>query len=208
LNPEDYRRWSKLAARYLDDREKVEKLRPYFASQRLYGAATVRNGMTGNSTVWRHVETIAKKNKATTQFPSFKISLDNSSQSIKSFSKTAMNDEDCFRASLREIEQFPRDELTQAQAWAAGDVVGMARIATSSARKIECENISISLGEGQQLSGSALAEGKRQAWLSSVDQATKAAGAVAFGVLPIDLALGDDGYIASLEQSGYEVSIE
>ncbi len=118
-----------------------------------------------------------------------------------------MNDGPCFRAVLKEIAQLPNAEIVQAQAWAAGDIDGMTRIAASENRRMECESISIALADDSNLNGKHLDEMRRQAWLSSLSQAISN-GPIAFGILPIELALGQDGYLATLENSGYKVTVQ
>jgi hypothetical protein len=207
LNSKDYNEWSALASRYSVDTKELERLRPYFASHKLHAAALKSHGMMSTSFIWKNLQEIARKDRKNVIFPKADIYLDNPTQSIKRFAGAEMNDGPCFRAVLKEIAQLPNAEIVQAQAWAAGDIDGMTRIAASENRRMECESISIALADDSNLNGKHLDEMRRQAWLSSLSQAISN-GPIAFGILPIELALGQDGYLATLENSGYKVTVQ
>jgi hypothetical protein len=208
LPPDDYARWAPLAARYLGDEvHDVETLRPYFAAQALQGAQGSRLGWTSSLPVWRHLGDIARGSHIPVVLPRHEIRITDPAKVIADFSATALQDLACFRAGLGRVEQFPHDELLQATAWAEGDIAGMEASASEEKWRQDCDSLlSSSFADHDLGQGSAL-DGKREAWLRAVHEALSAHG-TAFAVLPIDLALGNDGYVSTLAGEGYGISAQ
>lgn len=208
LPPDDYARWTSLAGRYLGgDARDAEEMRPYFAVQELQGAQASRLGWSSSLPVWQHLGNIAKESSIPVVLPQHEIRITDPSNMISKFSNTPLQDLACFRAGLARVEQFLRDELQQANAWAEGDIAGMEASASEERWRQECESPLFSSAAARDLDRGSALDGKREAWLRAVRDALSAHG-TAFALLPIDLALGADGYVSRLAGEGYEVSAQ
>ena len=207
LEPADYARWEQLSRDRLAERATVEKLRPYFAASALYNAILAEASMVGYERIDDHLEGIAKAKAMPRVTPRHRVLIKGASNALGQIQSTASVDTACFRSTLDAVEQFPLSEIKQAQAWAIGDIEAMALDAGQIRLRSACDGLAAGGNVEPGLSVSALADGKKLAWMKSLTDGL-AEHPVIFSVLPVHLALGDEGYLQLLEQNGFEVTYQ
>lgn len=206
VSQEDYRRWAELLQKYMGRERDLETLRPNFAIQELYGAALRSAGLGSSTSAYRRLRDQAASLGIPIVSPRYTLQIDLSDGAVRNLTTAGMDSQRCFRSGLRVIEQFPVPEIAQANAWSEGDVAGMAPTPTETQWRAACDGLAsdvLAILQGQALD---IGTEKFNAWLNALEEPSKEKG-WSFAVLPIYLALGDEGYLEKLKNSGYEVSL-
>mgnify|MGYP000868816589 CR=1 FL=1 len=203
LPPELYRRWQQAKARHMPRNRAVERWRPVFAVQKLYQEAIQALGLRFGGVVWPVVERTAKRNDIEIVRPSIEVELEQPRQAIKAFSRSPLDDLECFQLSLDRLDLDLGNARARALAWAEGDLEGIADLSQVDPGPACIEAVLNSSVISEQ--GMAdLPQRLRAAWLEAVDQAL-AEHPQSFAILPMNFLLGEDGALARLEARGYRV---
>ena len=104
VTPEQYARWTVLKARYIGGDRGVEEWRPLFAALELYNKAIARTGLSDSSIVMDLVRKTAKRNGVTVTEPKVVVKLADPKSALKEFSRTTLDDTDCFAKTLERLE--------------------------------------------------------------------------------------------------------
>lgn len=202
LPGEVYIRWLKLKEKYMKgNNESIEKLRPLYAAQKLFGHAVESVGFGGDAGVWDTVNDIAKKNKLKKTYPSINIEMKDPRGTIKKFKETPLEDVTCFTQTIERLETDLENMRLRANAWAIGDVNVLQDLALID-QNTSCNTAFFSSAVAQD-TGDMEAQ-LQNAWTASVENALQRNRST-FAVLPLVDLLKVNGYLESLRAKGYSI---
>lgn len=203
LPPELYSRWQTLKARHMPRNRSVERWRPLFAADRLYSEAIKGEGLRAGGVVGPVVERAARRNDVPTEQPAVEIRIEDPRGLLRRFSQTALADTECLDLTMARLEQDLDRMRERANAWAVGDLDRLLALAGVDPGRA-CFDAVLQSSLIAELGQEGLPERLRDAWLEAVDAAL-AAHATSFGIMPMNLMLGEDGVLAVLTARGYTV---
>jgi hypothetical protein len=203
LPPEDYARWQTLKAVYLPRDGGVEKRRPILAALDLLDAALDKNDLSWRDVVMRVVRRAAKANDVPVERPSVSIVVEDAKAAVKEFADSPVNDLDCFRKTLDQVQNDLGTLATRANAWALGEVAMLSDLPYTDNAKA-CTDAVLSTGLAQRSGFGDLPARVKAAWLQSAQKAL-ATHDESFAVLSMARVVGPSGYLAELEKLGYTV---
>lgn len=200
-----YERWLVLKAKYMGNDRGVEKVRPIFASGKLFDKAIGKIGLTYNTKVTKKVRKIAKRNKLEFIKPIIKIELNKPKSSIKKFKKTQISDLECFIKTLDRLEGDLTVMSQRAYAWAVGDVAKIKDLQSPDQNKA-CTAAILNNEIVKDMGMSDIRSRLRKIW---IDEALMALSKnkETFAILPIYNLLGDESYLLDLANKGFTVDI-
>jgi len=205
LPPELYARWQVLKAKYLGNDRGVERLRPIFAADALYGKALDKSGLTRDDESWERVRKAAKKSRVPIVEPLVKLPLDDPKQALSDFKSTAgALDVACLEVTLTRLETDLDAMRQRANAWAIGDLAALRNLPYPDQR----EACRAAVASNPRL-GEKIADIRAQvdaAWLQAAQDAL-ATNRVTLAVLPIADLVKPDGRLAQLQAKGYTVEL-
>lgn len=203
VSPASYARWLVLKARYIGHDSGVEKWRPLFAVQKLYGEAMQESKLDNAKSVWPVIADAIEKYHPTVTSVQESIVVTDPKPLLKEFSKTTLDDLACFDDTMTRIETDIDTMRARANAWATGDIAQL-RALPPAYRWEACSSAFTEAGIGKRL-GFGDAQHKVEAkWFAAADAALSH-NAVTFATLPLTRMLADDGYLAKLRAKGYTV---
>ncbi|MFA5591360.1 MAG: TraB/GumN family protein [Lysobacteraceae bacterium] len=118
----DYARWQVLKARYLGRDRGVEKRRPIAAAMELREEAFDRSDLSWRDVVGREVKRAARRSGVPFEQPTVTLRVENARAALKEFSRNELDDLECFRLTLDQVERDLDTLATRANAWAMGEV--------------------------------------------------------------------------------------
>lgn len=198
-----YARWLTLKERYLGRNDDVERWRPIFAAQKLYFAALRKSGLEPYGVVWPAVEKRARKARLSITEPEVRVTIEKPREAIRDFKQAPLSDLDCFAKTIERLESDVELMRVRANAWAAGDVEALRRLAPVD-QASACIAVVMNSSLVQERGLADLPERATSAWLGAAEAAL-ARNASTVAVLSIDRILAPDGVVARLEARGYEV---
>ena len=198
-----YARWLPLKARYLGNDRRVEVWRPIFAAQELYRAALKTNGLVPYDGVWPAVEKLARKARVPITEPTIELKVEKARAAIKEFKSTPFADVECFSRTLQRLESDLDLMRERANAWAAGDVARLRRLAPVE-RASACIGVLLESSFMQQRGFGDVLERTRNAWVAAAEMSL-ASNESTVAVLSVDEILKPNGYVARLKDKGYVV---
>lgn len=206
LSPDLYARWARAKARYLPRDRSVEAKRPLMAAEDLFKAAIAAHGLS-NARVWAtpaREATAAAGAKSTA--PQIEVNLDaaKAKAMLKEARKVSFNDAACMDATLDAIEQDLPRMITNANAWATGD---LARV---NFRQIErrdrvCADVFDNLEVARKYGLPNMAASISNRWMEETESALKR-NRTTVAIVSLENILGPNGYVARLRAKGYEVT--
>jgi uncharacterized protein YbaP (TraB family) len=117
-----YMRWLKLKEKYMGDNKSIEKVRPIFASQKLFAKAIKKTGLKSGSEIEKTVRKHAKKSKLEMIQPEITIDLNNPKKALKKFKKTEIDVLECLTKLLDRLETELNAMRFRAIAWSYVDI--------------------------------------------------------------------------------------
>jgi len=199
-----YARWLPLKARYLGSDGGVEAWRPIFAAQELYRAALKKNDLVPYDGVWPAVAKLARKARVPITEPEIELKVEKARATIKEFKSTPLSDVECFSRTLQRLETDLDLMRERANAWAAGDVARLRRLAPIE-RASACIGVVLESSFMQQRGLGDVLERTRNAWVAAAEKSL-ASNESTVAVLSVDEILKPDGYVAQLKSRGYVVT--
>jgi len=199
-----YARWLPLKARYLGSDGRVEAWRPIFAAQELYRAALKKNDLVPYDGVWPAVAKLARKARVPITEPEIELKVEKARATIKEFKSTPLSDVECFSRTLQRLETDLDLMRERANAWAAGDVARLRRLAPIE-RASACIGVVLESSFMQQRGLGDVLERTRNAWVAAAEKSL-ASNESTVAVLSVDEILKPDGYVAQLKSRGYVVT--
>lgn len=203
LPPADYARWLTLKARYLPRDNSLEKRRPILAVMELRDAAFEQQDLSWRDVVMRVVKRAAKDHDVPTERPEITLVVEDAKAAVKEFANSPVNDLDCFRKTMDQVENDLDTLATRANAWAQGEVA-MLRELPYTDNSQACTDALLSTGLAQRSGFSDLPARAKAAWLAAAEKAL-AENPESFAVLSMARVVGEKGYLVELEKLGYAV---
>ncbi|MFS8136556.1 MAG: TraB/GumN family protein [Thermomonas sp.] len=203
VSPQSYARWLALKARYIGSDSGVEKWRPLFAAQELYGEAMKKSGLDGKDIVASAVTRAIDAHHPAVTAVKEEIVITDLKPLLKEFSKTTLDDIACFDNTMTRIETDLDAMRARANAWATGDMAALQSLA-SPYQWEACSGAITEAGIGKRLGFGDAQQKLEVKWMAAVDAAlTK--NTVTFATLNLREMLGANGYLAKLKAKGYMV---
>ncbi|TFW32854.1 TraB/GumN family protein [Massilia horti] len=204
LPPDVYARWLPLRKKYFKDDEGIERERPVFVAEELYGRALAASGLGNGREVRMAIDTIVRKSKIKITESTANAEIKEPGKALKEFKKSAMDDTACFAKTLTQLETDIDAMRVRANAWAIGDLAVIENLDYAD-RKAACDAAFLSspiLNSESDLK--MMRERVRQAWLASVDKSLETNSST-FAVLEMKDILDPHGLLAALRAKGYTV---
>ena len=199
-----YARWQVQKGKYIGDDDGVERVRPFFAAEKLLDAGLKKNGLVYNIDVREQVEKLARQGKVKVTGTMLEVELDDPRRILKEFKQMQMADLTCFTKTLERLDGDIDAMRMRANAWANGNIAEIARLDYAE-RDEAC---------GNALWSSPLAsttpalqnvpERIRAKWLQTVG-ASLSHNASTFALLRMKEIVGPNNYLADLQAKGYTV---
>jgi uncharacterized protein YbaP (TraB family) len=203
LPPADYARWQEMKARYLGRDRGVEKRRPIIAAMELRDKAFDRADLSWRDVVGRAVSQAAKRHDVPIERPTVNIKVEDPRAALKEFAGSTMDDLDCFRLTLDQVDRDLDTLAARANAWAMGQVA-MLRELPYTDNTQACADALLQTGLAQRRGFTDLPAKVEQAWLAAAEAAL-AEHPESFAVLPMSRIIGGRAYLRILESRGYVV---
>jgi len=200
-----YTRWLVLKHKYLGKDSSIEKMRPIFASQKLFDKAIKKIGLKGETGIEKKIRKIAKKNKLVFIKPTITIDLKKPKKAIKKFKKTQVNDLQCFTMTLDRLESDLTTMRLRANAWAKGDVSTIKELSFPSQYKA-CSSALLNNEIALDMGMENLPTQARDLWIEEAKKALNKNKST-FSHLSISNLLGDESYLKILASEGYQVEV-
>lgn len=212
-------RWLVLKEKYIGGDQGIERWRPTFAVQQLRRKAAAKSGLEYQNSVHDLVLKHAKRRRLKITTPQVKqiVHVEKPRAMLKRFSKTPFADVECFATSLDRIEQDLADMRARANAWSVGDIPTLRRLTRDNST--DCINLMVNAALSGELMDEATEKEMLQQFIQQAERGRKelaeqwlataetalANNHTTFAVLPMDLILKPDGYVAELSARGYAV---
>lgn len=203
LPPADYARWQRLKAIYLGRDRGVEKRRPILAAMELRDKALDANDLGQRDIVREAVTRAAKRADVPVQRALVVQVVEDAKAAVKEFAAGPLDDLECFRRTLDQVENDLDTLAQRANAWAQGDLAQL-RALTYTDNAKACTDALLQSGLGQSRGFDGLPARVQAAWLAEAEKAL-ATHTESFAVLSMAQVVGPAGYLALLQQRGYSV---
>ncbi|MCF7752225.1 TraB/GumN family protein [Bacillus subtilis subsp. subtilis] len=198
-----YARWLPLKQRYLGRDRGVEKDRPLVAAARLYGEALKSVGLGRGSPVSSVLEKAYKARGLKPVVTRVVIKVDDPRAALKEVRGSTLQDAACFERTLDVVgHQLPL-LVERANAWAMGDTDALQRLAVQS-QYDACVGAVADSAFGRRRGLAGVDQQVADKWLQSA-RAALGRNATTFAVVPVASLVQPGGYLARLEQAGYQV---
>lgn len=201
--PDAYARWLGLKATYLGRDGGVEKKRPMIASGELYMAFLRRQGLRDSGQVAEALERAYKANRLEPEDARVKLPIDDARAALKELQGTEVDDRACFERTLDTVEFQAAVLRERANAWAAGDIGALRRLAVMSMART-CRDVVQDSAFARSRGWNDLPQRARAQWVGLADKAL-AQHASTFSTVPVSLLMGPDDYLGALRARGYAI---
>lgn len=205
LPPDVHARWQRLRDRYLRGRGGMERKRPMSAAEELLEAAITERGLSSKNIVTPIIVDAVKSGGIGLHSPGYtlKISRKDASALLKDVRASAINDVACLTATMDVVEHGMDRIITNANAWAVGDID---RIDTSltARRDMLCTDTLSSASAARERGLPDIRSVMQERWVAAAAEALKAR-EFTVAVLPISDLIAEEGYLHTLRQLGYDV---
>ena len=199
----DYARWQRLKALYLGRDRGVEKRRPMLAAMELREKAFDRVDLSWRDVVGRAVRSAAKRASVPVEQPEVALVVENAKAAVKEFRASGIDDLDCFRTTLDQVENDLDTLARRANAWAVGDLAALDALPYADNARA-CTDAVLGSGLAQRSGFGELPARVEAAWLQAAEKAL-ASHDESFAVLPMARVVGERGYLKVLAARGYTV---
>jgi len=199
-----YARWQVQKGKYIGDDDGVERVRPFFAAEKLLDAGLKKNGLVYNIDVREQIEKLAKHDKVKVTGTMLEIELDDPRRTLKEFKQMQMADLTCFTKTLERLDGDIDAMRVRANAWANGNIAEIARLDYAE-RDEACGNaLWTSPLASKTPALQNVPERIRAGWLKAAETAL-ANNASTFALLRMKDIVGPKNYLADLQAHGYTV---
>jgi len=203
LPAELHRRWQVQKDRYLGWELGIERWRPMFAAEKLERKAMERLRLDG-TVVGPVIDAATTRAGLEQTQVEIKTTLEAPRELLKQFNRAEIDDVACLARTVSRLESDVPMLAARANAWAIGDLDALRRLPHESLRW-SCLSELLESDLGRTLGYADMEARMRDAWLAAAQKAL-AEHPVSFAMLPMWQVLAEDGYLATLEQRGFEVT--
>lgn len=205
LSPEIYARWAHLKSRYLPGDRGVENNRPLVAAEELLKAAIQRSGLTNRRIVNGPILEAIKTHGVTSTVPRINVNLSSATAkaALADLRLESLSDAACMEATLDAIEQDLPRMITNANAWAVGD---LERVSFTQLERQErfCSDAMTNTNFARKHGLPNIRESIKTRWMKEAETALQR-NHITVAIAPIESILAPDGYVAQLRAKGYTV---
>ncbi len=205
LSPALYARWAQQKARYLPGDRGVEGKRPLVAAEDLLKAAIQRTGLTNRRIVNGPILEAIKTHGVTSTAPKVDVKLSSATAkaALADVRRESLSDVACMEATLDAIEQDLPRMITNANAWAIGD---LQRVSFTQLERQErlCSDALTDANFARKHGLPNIRESINARWMQEAEAALKR-NRVTIAVAPLESILAPNGYVAQLRAQGYTV---
>ena len=199
-----YGRWQVLKGKYIGADDGIERVRPFFAADRLLQAGLQKNGLARNGAVNDRIVKIAKQNKVKLTSTVLGIQLEEPRRVLNEFKKMQMEDLTCFTKTLERLDDDIDTMRVRANAWANGNIAEIARVDYAE-RDEACGDALWNSPLAKKTPGlQNIRERERAGWLTAAEKSL-ANNTSTFAMLRMKDIGGPNGYLAALQAKGYTV---
>jgi len=201
-----YARWERLRTQYLPRERGLEDKRPLIAAYKLFSAAMKANGLSRRNVVRKPITEAAKAHQVEMRSP--KIEMRFNAQTVKTLvaevRTMALRDLECMQATLDAVEQDLPRMVTNANAWAHGELdrIEFDRLSRRNRLCVDVLN-ETELAERYGLPDIRQSIGEK--WLEEA-MAALARNQHTLSIVHLERLLGADGYLARLRAAGYTIA--
>ena len=203
LPPPDHARWQVLKARYIGRDRGVEKRRPIAAAMELREEAFDHHDLSWRDVVGREVKRAARRSDVPVREPMVTLPFPNARAALKEFSRSQVEDLECFRLTLDQVEHDLGTLATRANAWALGEV-GMLLDLPYTDNSQACLDALLQTGLARDRGLDDLPARVEATWLAEA-KAALAEHRESFAVLPLSRVVGERSYLRVLQEAGFTV---
>lgn len=197
LPPALYAHFSALKVRYAPHDRRIEELRPILAARRLYDDALAASDLTPRNDIQRTVLDLARE--ASVPIHKDKLLVKDPVDVMRDLTAVPRAAEiACLQSVVTRLETDVGPMQARARAWALGDVALLRRLPHTDNRSTCLDAVSGSTRVRELLAQA------QQDWMSAAVQAL-AQNRTTLALQSMDLLLGPDGTLATLERMGYRV---
>lgn len=197
LPPALYARFSALKVRYAPHDRRIEELRPILAARRLYDDVLTASDLTPRNDIQRTVLDLARE--ASVPIHKDKLLVKDPVNVMRDLTAVPRAAEiACLQSVVTRLETDVGPMQARARAWALGDVALLRRLPHTDNRSTCLDAVSGSTRVRELLAHA------QQDWMSAAVQAL-AQNRTTLALQSMDLLLGPDGTLATLERMGYRV---
>lgn len=203
LSPELYARWVQAKRLHLPNDRGVERKRPMLAADALFKAAIRQAGLGQSPIVFPPIRAVIQQHSIKSTAPHVSVTVTDPKVALKEAQATVLNDSACMEATLDAIEQNLPGMVTNANAWAIGDLKRIS-FAQLQRRERACADAFSDAEFARKRGIPNIPASMKAAWLEAADVAL-AKNSMTFAVLPLEEITGPDGYAERLRAKGYGV---
>ena len=206
LTPALYARWLDAKSRYMPHNSGVERKRPLVAAQELLDAAIRKARLSDEPLVYPALKPTIEAGGIRNNHPKFevKISNDVAKAALSDVRRISLDDAKCLEATLDAVESDLPRMVTNANAWAHGEVDRIS-FASLARRNALCSDAMLSADFSKKYGLPNIHKSLADLWLKEAESAlTRNAVTVAF--VPMEQLVGPDNYLDTLRAQGYTVT--
>ncbi len=198
-----YARWRMLKPRYLGNDRSIEKKRPIVAAGELYAAAMEQAGLGTRPVVTPVLDRVMKRRKLDYTKTSLQIHIDDPKAAVAEFRNERLEDVQCLSGVMTAVERDIPLMTARANAWSLGDVDALRAMPYRNPQWACLSAFSHSAAARNRGYDDVEVRIKAQ-WLKVADAALGKQ-RITLALLPVDLLLAPDGYLAALRGKGYQI---
>jgi hypothetical protein len=206
LPPDLYARWVRAKAKYLPHDSRVDHKRPLIAAGELLEAAMKRAHLSDKPIVYRALADTIEKFAVKSVLPRVEVDVTNATAkaALADVRGRRLDDQKCLAATLDAVETDIPQMVTNANAWANGEIsrISFEALQRSSAA---CSDALVDPEFSARYGLPNIEDSAAARWISEVTSAlARNASTVAF--VPMENLVGPDNYLDQLRARGYTVS--
>jgi len=202
-----YQRWQRLRQRYLPSERSLDNKRPLIAAQRLMNAAVRASGLRGQGVVRGPIRARAQANGIREIQPEIDIEFSAATARaiIADVRGESLRDVECMAATLDAIEQDLPRMITNANAWALGE---LERIQFDQLQRRErlCLDVFTDNRLAERYGLPDVLRSIRERWLLEA-KAALARNQTTVAVVALNRWWGEGGYLNRLQTEGYDIQM-
>jgi hypothetical protein len=206
LPPDLYVRWMRAKAKYLPHSSRVDRKRPIIAARELLEAAMERAHLSDKPIVYPALADTIEKFAVKSVLPRVEVDVTNATAkaALADVRRRRLNDEKCLAATLDAVETDIPQMVTNANAWANGEV---SRLSFEALQRsgAACSDALVDPEFSARYGLPNIEDSGAARWISEVTAALdRNASTVAF--VPMENLVGPNNYLEQLRARGYTVS--
>jgi hypothetical protein len=191
--------------KYLPHDNGVEDKRPIVAAQELFDAAVRRSHLSDRPVVYPAMKDVIQRNGIRSTFPQVEVAVssDAAKEALADIRRSRLDDEGCLAATLDAVETDIRQMVSNANAWANGE---LSRISFAALKKRDevCSDAMVNPEFSARYGLPNIKHSIRSRWISEAESAL-ARNRTTVAFVPMEDLVGANGYLDILRARGYSV---